>query len=253
GDKFFLGADAQDTRVKYRRPDLAAILDHSEQSYGFKTGYKVQPKTKVFGAMHRGLTRYSAGRRGVNHKDWTADFGVEGEFTAKLKGRMQTGFSHRAYESDDRATVGQSSKTTNWTVGVGLNYKPGERTSIDLAAMRGLSEGTGVRFYVSNTAALAISHEIGKLGMKADGSATIDKYSDSQTIPATVNPATGLASGLTAGRRDDTYNAGFGLTYKFANWLTASADYRHMRRHSIFTWEYNYKDNQTSVGLKAAF
>ncbi|MFA6318801.1 MAG: outer membrane beta-barrel protein, partial [Elusimicrobiota bacterium] len=242
GDKFFFGADAVDVRTKYRRPDLANTLDSSVQTYGFKTGYKVLPKTRMFGALHRSITHYSAGRTGANHKDWLADFGAEGEFTAKLKGRVQTGFSYRHYDNYDHVRVGQSTNTTNWTVGAGLSYKPCPRTNIDLSATRTLVDGTGVRWYISNNVALAITRDIGKLTAKADGGVTIDKYSDDQT---TAN--------RTASRRDDTYTAGFGLNYALTKWLSASADYRHTRRNSIFTWEYNYKDNTTSVGLKAAF
>ncbi|MBI5884404.1 MAG: outer membrane beta-barrel protein [Elusimicrobia bacterium] len=251
GDKFFFGADASDARQKYRSPALAAILDNSVQTYGFKTGYKILPKTRIFGALHRSMTHYSAGRKGVNHKDWLADFGAEGEFTAKLKGRVQTGFSFRHYDVDGTAVP--STVTTNWTAAVGLNYKPFSRTTIDLSATRGLSEATGVRFSITNTVALSAAQEIGKLTAKVNGSVTIDKYSDSQTTPSTNNPATLLPSGMTASRRDDSYAAGLGFNYKFTKWLSASADYTHMRRHSIFTWEYNYKANVTSFGLKAAF
>ncbi|MBI5210920.1 MAG: outer membrane beta-barrel protein [Elusimicrobia bacterium] len=255
GDQFFFGVDGSDARQKYVAPALAATLDRSEQSYGVKTGYKIQPKTRAFVAAHRTLTHYSSGRRGANHKGWTTDFGVEGELTGKLKGRVQTGFAHRAYEDDGVTPVPSpaSNKTTNWTFGVGLNYKPLDRTTIDLSATRGLIDATGVRFNISNSLNLAVSHSIDKLTVGASGGLTIDKYGDSQTTPAGTDPVTLLPIGRSANRRDDSYTGGVSAQYQIQKWLTASVDYKHMRRHSIFTWEYNYKANITTLGLKAAF
>ncbi len=246
GEKFFFGADAQDTRHKYRSPTLAGILDRSEQRYGFKTGYKVTPKTRVFAALHRGLVRYSAGRKGANHKDWDADFGVEGQLTGKLKGRLQTGLSHGEYEDDGLVpTPSPSNKTSNWTLGGGLNWAATDRTGVDLGVSRGRMEASSVRYYVSNSANLGVTHKIDKLTLGVNGGVTVDKYSDSQRIPTTI--------GFTANRRDDSYTSGVNANYALMRWLSLTADYRHTRRHSIFTEEFNYKANSTSVGLRAQF
>ncbi len=247
GDKYFVAGTAQSARDKYVNPALARLLDRSEQRYGFRTGYKIMPKTRLYIGGQRGLTHYSAGRKGANHKDWNADAGVEGELTAKIKGRFSAGYSLARYD-DDNQNLSPSNKSGVWTLGLGLGYKVLPRTSVDLSASRLRQEATAVRYYVSNNVSLGVTQSIDKLTVAASGGFTQDKYSDPQAVPVLF----GL-NVLNGQRRDDTYTAGVSLGYSLFRWLALTADYRHTLRHSTIPELYNYADNMSSFGLRAQF
>ncbi|MCX5796836.1 MAG: outer membrane beta-barrel protein [Elusimicrobia bacterium] len=245
GEKFFAGADAQDTVSKYITALMGATLNRSETLFGVKSGYKVQPKTRVYLALHRQLVHYSAGSgldRVANHRDWLADAGVEGEFTPKLKGKVQTGMGYREHDPDN-AFARARPITRNWTVLVALNFKPTESDTAQLQVSRALVDAiTSGNFYISNGASLDLSHKWNKLTTGVNGGVQIDKYSETTTI-----------NGYTAQRRDDTYTVGVKAGYNIQKWLTASASWAHMARYSIFSREYNFDDNKTGVELKVSF
>ena len=251
GDLFFFGADASDSINNYRSPTLSAILDNSAVTFGVRTGYKIQPKTRLYVAGHRILTRYSAGRQGENHKDWTGDVGVEGELTAKLKGRVQVGVSHRRYEKYDRLNdPNVPNNNTTMTSQVGLNFKPTPQCAFDLGYNRFVSDASNTaRYYTTNAVNASAKHTFfQKLTWGLTGGVQWDKYGEAITLPI---PAQG--GGLKANRRDDIYTAGTTLEYKLQDWISVRPGYQHTRRYSIFSEQFNYKVNRTSVGLKAAF
>ena len=245
GDKFFFGADAQDTVHKYLSRSLGAKLNRSEALFGFKTGYKLQPKTRAYLAVHRGLTHYSAGKAAdhiANHRDWLMDFGLEGEFTGKLKGQVQTGMNYREHDKDN-VFAQVRPVTRNWTVAVKLNYKPTETNVINVTANRAVNDAiSGGNFYITNGLALDASHKWNKLVFSANTGVQIDKYSEAMTL-----------AGYTAMRRDDTYSYGLKTDYKLREWFLVGVGYKHTRRHSIFSEQYNYKDSKTSFDLKLTF
>ncbi len=74
---------------------------------------------------------------------------------------------------------------------------------------------------------------------------------DAETIETGARAA--ALGGFTAVRRDDLYNGGAGVVYSIQEWLQASLDYQHLRRHSTFSGQFNYKDNRTSAGVKLLF
>lgn len=242
-DTAFFGIDAQDTVHHYLEPSLAASLNRSEVLFGFKAGYKIQPKTRLYIAGHRQIVHYTAGRPS-NHKDWLADFGIEGEFTAKLKGQVQAGVQHREYDLD-RGYVGRRI-AQQWQTSVGLNYKATERDEINLRVNRGLNEtataGSGGGYYASSGAGIDASHEMGKVKAGANAGYQTDKYAEAITL-----------GGNTAIRRDDLYNYGVKLDYKIQEWLLAGVGYVYSRRHSVFSQQFNYKDSRTSASIKFMF
>lgn len=262
GDKFFVGADASNDITKYLSRGLGAALNNSSLLFGVKGGYKIQPKTRVFTAIHRGITHYSAGRA-ANHKDWMLDFGIDGELTAKLKGLVQTGVSYRRYDEDTsnpsfnptnagnpgplRASNFHFTRITrNWTSQVGLTYKATDRCRTTLTANRGVndtsSNASGGQFFVSTGAGLDLEHDFNKLTLGANGGVQYDKYAEAITL-----------AGSTANRRDDTYQAGVKADYKIQEWLLTGLAYKHTRRFSRFSDQFSYKNSQTSWNLKVVF
>ncbi len=259
GEKFFVGADISNTINKYLSRSLGAALNNSELLFGVKGGYKVAPKTRVYTAIHRGITHYSAGRA-ANHKDWNLDFGVEGEMTAKLKGTVQTGLSHVRYDLDRgnpsfdptagnpgarQLSTGQSVYNT-WTTQVGLTYKATDRCRTTLLFNRGIndtsSNASGGSNMVSTGAGLDMEHDFSKLTVGANTGVQYDKYAE------TIN-----LGGLTTTRRDDTYQAGLKADYKIQEWISTGLAYKHTRRFSRFSDQYSYKGSLTSWNLKVMF
>lgn len=257
GEKFFIGADGQAVRHKYREPGLAALLDRSETIFGGRVGYKVQPKTKAYLGVHRGLFHYAAVTaanpaaghvRISNHKDWYADLGVEGQITAKIKGKAEAGYNYRSYDADN-AVSNQKSLKREAQFKIQLNYKATPRNDVNLIANRGLNEGvSGGRFYTSTGASLEATHSWWKLLFSAKGGVQVDKYSESITLPTTAQ-----GGGYTANRRDDLYTAGLKVDYQIQEWLLSGVSYQHKARFSIFSDQFNYRDNQTSWVMKVTF
>ncbi|MFA6003353.1 MAG: outer membrane beta-barrel protein [Elusimicrobiota bacterium] len=248
GDKFFLAGDGQHTVHKYLSRTMGDKLNRFESLFGVKTGYKVAPKTRVYVGMHRQIVHYSvthgdsAQQHVANHKDWLVDGGVEGDFTAKLKGQLQAGGAYRQHDKDN-AYAQEHRITRNWTVKANLNYKPTSNDVVNLSANRGLNDAvSGGNFYVTTGGSLDVAHTFKKLTLGLNGGMQTDKYSETITL-----------GGLTAMRRDDTYSAGAKVDYKIQEWLLAGVAYKHMRRFSVFSQQYNYKDSQTSTTLSVAF
>lgn len=257
GDKFYIGIDGQFARHKYREPSLAALLDRSETTFGGRVGYKVQPKTKVYVAVHRGLFHYSAVTannpaanhvRIANHKDWYTDLGVEGQLTGKIKGKAEAGYNYRAYDADNQVS-NQKPVKREAQFKAQLNYKLTPRNDVNLNANRGLNEGvSGGRFYTSTGASLEGTHSWSKLLFAAKGGVQVDKYSEAITLPTVAQ-----GGGYTANRRDDLYTVGLKIDYKMQEWLLTGVSYQHKARFSIFSDQFNYKDNQTSWMMKVTF
>lgn len=245
GDKFFFGGDAQDTVHKYVSPALGAILNRSEALFGIKTGYKIQPKTRVYVAAHRQLVHYNAGTEAqhvANHRDWLADFGIEGELAAKVKGQIQTGFGYREHDRDNAAARRESVSRT-WTASTRVNYQPTERCDFTLTANRATNDAvSGGNYYTTNGVAVDAGHKYNKFRGWIRGGAQWDKYSETQ-----------LLGGITAQRRDDTYKAGLGLDYDIQEWLKTGVAFEGARRFSTFSRQFNYRDNRTSWNVKVVF
>lgn len=256
GERFFVGLDGQNTVHKYLDRTLGGLLNRSEGLAGGRIGFKIQPKTKVFLAVHRGVVHYSAipadrSRanntfvRAANHKDWNADIGVEGQLSAKLKGRVAGGFHYGKYDADDLAN-NQRYVVREAQGSVSLAYKPTERDDINLSANRAVNEAvSGGLYFISTGLNLSAAHSMRKVTLGVNGGYQVDKYSQSITLPA--------VGGSSANRRDDTYTAGFKVDYKIQEWLMTGVSYQHKSRFSIFSDQFNYANNLTSWNVKVTF
>jgi hypothetical protein len=240
--------DASHTTNKYVGPTLGRLLNRYTTRAGFNVGYMVQPKTKAYAAYHRGVTHYTVHRelpnQDKNHKFHDMDFGVEGQITPKVEGRVETGLTVRDY---DEAPIGAvTRRTRNWTIGTSLMYKPQDRTTVYLQLHRLLQESisAGNRFYISHNAILDIKHKLPyKFSVGVNGAFGVDKYPDSQTT----------ASGATGMRRDDIYQGGAWVEYDIQEWLSTGLSFIHRDRFSTFPADFNYTDQQTAWNLALKF
>lgn len=242
------GVDVSQTTHKYVGPLLGRLLNRYEQRAGFNVGYMVQPKTKVYAAYHRSITHYTVHRelpnQDKNSKSHSFDFGVEGQLSPKVEGRVETGVTIRRY---DEAPIGAvTQQTRNWTMSSSLVYKPQDRTTVYLQLYRNLQESVsaGNRFYISNNAILDIKHKLPyKFSVGVNGAVGIDKYPDSQTT----------ASGATGMRRDDIYQGGVWVEYDIQEWLSTGVSFIHRERFSTFPADFNYQSQQTAWNLALKF
>ncbi len=242
------GVDASHTTNKYVGPLLGRLLNRYEQRFGFNVGYMVQPKTKAYVAYHRGITHYTVHRelpnQDKNSKSHSFDFGVDGQLTSKLEGKIEAGTTYRRY---DETPIGAATRETrNFTMATSLVYKPQDRTTIYLQLNRHLEESisAGNRFYISNNAILDIKHKLPyKFSVGVNGAIGIDKYPDNQTT----------ASGATGLRRDDIYQGGAWVEYDIQEWLSTGVSYVYRERNSTFPADFNYEVSQTAWNLALKF
>ncbi len=248
GDKFFFAVDAGWTINRYLNraggaTSLANILNTSEGTFGFKTGYQVQPKTRVYVGFHRGIVHYTEETRQDNHRDFNTDFGVEGEFTEKLKGRVQVGHQYLHFDKDtanpNRDRIGRV-----FNVSTALDYQPLENTKTNLTVNRSASNSasTQARYFTSAGVSLGVTQQLGKASVGVTGGFQQDKYSQDFTIGT-----------LTRSRRDDNYNAGVKADYKFNEMIAAGASFTRTARFSTFSRQFSYKDAITGLNLKLTF
>jgi hypothetical protein len=242
------GVDAEHTMYKYVGPTLGAVLNRYEQSIGFNVGYMVQPKTKAYASYHRGVIHYTVHRELPNqdkdNKSHNVGFGLDGQLTPKLEGRVETGLTYRQY--DEAPIGGATSVTRNWTVSSSVVYKPQERTTVYLQLYRALQESisAGNRFFISNNAILDIKHKLPyKFSVGVNGAFGVDKYPETQTT----------ATGATGQRRDDIYQGGAWVEYDIQEWVSTGISYVYRERNSTFPADFNYQDSQTAWNLALKF
>lgn len=249
GDKFFAGADFNSAINRYLdrsggSASLANLLNTSVVTFGAKGGYQIGDKTRVFAAAHRSITHYTEHTRIDNHRDTTADLGIEGDLTAKLKGLVQAGYIYQKFDYDPsnptRKTVGR-----HFSFLTKLDYRPTENGQFVLTANRATENAAtaGARYYVTAGFNLAYNHKLSeKVTGGINGGAQWDKYSDNFTV--------GVENKT---RRDDTYQGGAKLDYQANEWLALGTSYKHTSRFSTFSRQYNYRDNISAVNLRVTF
>lgn len=247
GGRLSAGVDAGETVDKYvSSAEFAAALNRTTQLVGFKAGVLVQPRTRAYAAYHRRIIHYTDHPESPtkNSKAHLIDFGLEGELAPKLSGRLQTGLQSRRY--DDEAVRGAGRESRHWTVSGRLEYRPLERTRVELLLGRSLQESTfgANRYYLASSAALNATHRFpwrAALGLSAGYER--DQYPEAE-------PA---ADGAARGRRDDLVQAGAVLEYPFRDWLRAGLDYLYRARFSRGFSEFDYRDHVSGVWIAVGF
>lgn len=243
GGFLFAGVDAFHRIDKYLDPELAFDLNNYEEQFGFKAGYWLAPKTRVYAAYHRDIIHYTAGRD-ASSMGHLADFGIEGVIAPKISGQIQTGLEYREYDFDP-LNPEITRVTRNWRVGISLTYRPQERTTVTLDLRRGLEESTFLpnRFYIATLAAIALEHKLPwKFTIGTSLSYGINKYPEAAPLDGSVRS-----------RRDDLYSEEIHFRYDLQDWLYTTLSYQHRDRFSSFASTFNYDDDITTVSLGIRF
>jgi hypothetical protein len=258
GGMFFFGASGEHVTHKYLSASMSALLNRYEQTVGGRTGFLLQPKTRLYVGYRRQIIHYNSGAYNTtlaryvpnerNSKAHLIDVGIEGNIAPKLKGQIQTGYSLREYDDNWVNFANKTSVTRNWIVATDLTYNPVERVEMKLGFSRALKESaSGPRFYINNAVNVDYKHKLpGKVTFLAGAAFGIDKYADATTVGTGTNA-------MTACRRDDLSLQKVGLDYDIQEWVKVGAGYQHRARNSIFTRQYNYDDHLSSVNLKMSF
>ena len=254
GGHLFAAIDGSDIMDKYisNAGSIRTLMDHFTELVGVKTGWRFSPATRIYASYHRQLIHYTVHQ--PDPRDSRSNFvdgGVEGRIAPKLTGVIQSGAQFRAYDTASAVYTGAAKNTATWMVSTALTYTPLERTSIDLLLSRNLQESTFFpsQYYVANNVGLSFKHKFPtKLTATLNMGMELDQYPG-------VTPASGQGSigGATGKRRDDVYQIGPGLSYDIQEWLRASAGYLYRTRFSVFSEQFNYADQITTVGLKVLF
>ncbi|MBI5882498.1 MAG: outer membrane beta-barrel protein [Elusimicrobia bacterium] len=239
--RLYAFVDGQHVVHKYLGSAMGGLLNHYEQSFGGGLGVLLGPKTKAYASYHRTIIHYSAGRQ-ANSKGHSADVGVEGQLTAKLKGTASVGMHSRRY--DDVTGTSITERETTWQTRVDVTYAINRRTQAGLQAFRGVNEATSGnnRFSEGTGIGLNVMHAWQKLTVGVNGTLAVDRYPEALT-----------SGGKTASRRDDTYTAGVKAQYKLKEWLSTGMDFMRTQKHSIFTRQFNYAVNRTSLEVRVSF
>lgn len=257
----FAAVDAYDTMDKYVATslDIRKSLDRYTEGVGLKAGWQLAPAvgqtqaTRFYAAYHRQIIHYTVGQS--NPKDNKADlldFGVEGRIAPKLTGQIQTGVQFRKY--DEQVYPGVATRLTEWMVATNVTYFPLERTSVNLLLYRSPQESTFApnQYYVANNVGLSVKHRFprSKLTGTVNAGMEIDQYPEA-TPSDPAKP--GYIGGPSGNRRDDVYQIGPGLDYDIQEWLRVGASYLYRTRFSVFSQQFSYADQVTSVRLNILF
>ncbi|MFI5360970.1 MAG: outer membrane beta-barrel protein [Elusimicrobiota bacterium] len=250
--KLTAGVDADDETDKYIDPTLGALLNRYQQDAGFSVGYMVEPKTEVYASYHRQIIHYTVNPTGglpdSDNKSHSAAAGASGQHTNKISGRIEAGAMYRVYDAAPVSGAPRVARTP--TVSTQLTYRYDKDTTavFDVSRYLQVSIDPLNPFYYSNSAALALSHNLPrKFAVGIDLSVGKNQYVASETD---VNPDGGVSTGY---RRDDLYEGGLWVGYEMQLWLSARLAYDCRVRNSTLTGQYNYADQRTTWFVKATF
>lgn len=242
GGMLFAGVNVDHTAHEYKNNAIGNTLNRYEQNFGFRAGYKVMPKTRLYAGYTRQIIDYTVEANARNSKSHLMNLGVEGQIAPKVTGQLQGGLILRDY---DNSVGGLYGYNRNWGVQTQLEYKPQERCSIELQLSRALQEATfgANRFYVSTFSQLAFKHQFpGKLSAGVDLGMTIDRF-----------PQAATTGGVTAYRHDEIYMQRASLDYALRDYLSLGGSYQHLERFSTFSGQFNYEDHRTTLQAKLVF
>ncbi|MBI5244361.1 MAG: outer membrane beta-barrel protein [Elusimicrobia bacterium] len=229
---------------KYLNPSLAALLNRWEASGGIKAGILLQPKTRLYAAFRQGVIHYSAGRR-ANSRSTQVGLGLSGRFSAKLNGLVEMNVNSRRYVE---ASAAGPQTVTSVLSAVQLSYQPGQRTQLSMRFNRNISESTfgSNRYYVATGLQFQASHAYHRLTFGANAQYEVDRYPEAGSVPTANGP-------IIQSRRDDLYAGGGSIDWKLRPWMTLGIAYQRMQRFSIYSGQYNYADDRSSVNARLSF
>jgi hypothetical protein len=211
------------------------FFNFDQTDLGAAVLYSLSPLTRVVGEYVRSSTRPGPSRPDASSEADTVLFGLRGELTPLLTGRVRVGYSNQKF---DQAAAPQS--FSGVVADVRLTRRFGEATALDVTVGRRTSPSSfqSNGFYLSN---YGTARFVVPVFEKLRFSANAVVFGNTYAVPDAV---TGLD------RSDRAYSGAAGLSYFFTPLSYLSVDYRHDRRDSNLE-RFSYRNNsvQFMVGF----
>jgi opacity protein-like surface antigen len=214
--QFYLKYDQEENKETNRSDDTPGVFVH----------YKFLPKMSLALEYTYTNTDYFDSEDESTDADSVSqrwNVGLFWDATAKLSGKLSTGWSIKEYDNSEDSDGNEYSDEDIWAVSVALGYKVTEKTSLSLRILRSLEETTysGDNVAGEVSGASHYTNTGGKLGI-------LQKLDPKVTLSAGVgyneHEYNNLESGFDT-RRDDIIDFNIGLDYDIRNWLSAGIGY----------------------------
>lgn len=210
-EKTKAGLGFQYSDTNYR---AAAFTDTSSYLIPVNYFYGISPKVDLSAGFRYGQTNVDA--VGADSEEFNLNVGARGEYTAKLNGSFDVGYTFRSPDtgSDDGVIA----------INSGLNYDYSPKTRFTLAARTGFDTGTNGESQKT-------------YGITLGGST---QFTEAFAANASIG-YTKINYDITPSREDDFITASVGVTYTFNRHVNLAAAYTHQNNDS----------NNSGFGFKA--
>ena len=221
-------------RVEFTEPE-SDFFNYDQTNLGVSVLYSLSPLTSLVGEYVRATTRPDPTRPEAVSDANAVLFGLRGEVTPLLIGRVRVGYTNQTFE---QSIVAQS--YSGLAADVGLRRQFGTASALDFTVGRRTSPSSYQQngFYLSNYGtARFVAPIVEKLRFSANAALFANNY-----------PLTDVATGID--RRDRAFSGAVGVAYFWTPLSYLSVDYRHDRRDSNLD-EFSYRNNavQFMVGF----
>ena len=221
-------------RVEFTEPEND-FFNYDQTNLGVSVLYSLSPLTSLVGEYVRETTRPDQTRPEAESDANVVLFGLRGEITPLLSGRVRVGYTNQTFE---QSLVPQS--YSGLVADVGLRRQFGVSTALDFSVGRRSRPSAFQQngFYLSNYGTVRfVAPIVEKLRFSVNAAVFGNNY-----------PLTDVATGID--RRDRTFSGAVGIAYFWMPLSYVSVDYRHDRRDSNLG-EFSYRNNavQFMVGF----
>ena len=207
------------------------FFNYDQTTLGASVVYSLSPSTRLAGEYVRATTRPDPTRPEAESDADLVLFGLRGEITPLLGGRVRIGYSNETFEPQSYSgLVVDVELTRQFRESTALDFTVGRRTSPSAFQENG--------FYLSNYGTLQfVAPILEKLRFNANAAFFGNNY-----------PLADVATGID--RRDRTFHAAVGVAYFLTPLWFLSVDYRHNQRNSNLD-SFSYRNNavQFMVGF----
>ena len=221
-------------RVEFTEPEND-FFNYDQTNLGVSVLYSLSPLTSLVGEYVRETTRPDPTRPEAESDANVVLFGLRGEITPLLSGRVRVGYTNQTFE---QSLVPQS--YSGLVADVGLRRQFSVSTALDFSVGRRSRPSAFQQngFYLSNYGTVRfVAPIVEKLRFSVNAAVFENNY-----------PLTDVATGID--RRDRTFSGAVGIAYFWMPLSYVSVDYRHDRRDSNLD-EFSYRNNavQFMVGF----
>ncbi len=233
-----LGAEISGSfnRVEFLEPD-SDFFSYDVTTIGGGVLYNLSPLASLVGEYRNTRTRPDPSRPQAVSDGHLVLFGMRGEITALLRGRIRAGFAKQSFTQgaiplEYRGFVADVRLTREFGEQTALSFTLGRRTTPSAYQENG--------FYVSNYATARFVVPLAeKLRLSANGLLFGSDY-----------PLAAFDTGIE--RQDKSFGGAIGISYFFTPLSYLSVDYRHDRRSSNLD-EFGYRNNAVQIMVGFGF